>query len=84
MTNEQAIEYIERSFLSSLLKDSEITDISYNGKFIYYMHNNYGRKKSNIIVDLSTVKDFLRQIANTTEKQFSYQTPYLDVSLQVG
>lgn len=81
MTNEQTIEYIEKSFLRSLLKDPEITDISYNGKFIYYMHNNYGRKKADILVDLSTVKDFLRQIANTTEKQFSYQTPYLDVSI---
>lgn len=81
MTNEQTVEYIEKSFLSSLLKDPEITDISYNGQFIYYMHNNFGRKKANIIVDLSTVKDFLRQIANTTERQFSYQTPYLDVSL---
>ena len=73
--------FIHDSFLSSLLEDPEITDISYNGKNIYYLHNFKGRKKADISIDESTAKDFIRQIANLSEKQFSFQNPKLDVSV---
>lgn len=68
------------SFLSPLLDDPQITDISYNGESIYYLHNLLRRKKADISVDEATAKDFIRQIANLSEKQFSYQNPKLDVS----
>ena len=71
---------LQNSFLSSLLEDSQITDISYNGESIYYLHNLLGRQKADISVSENDAKDFIRQIANLAEKQFSFQSPKLDVS----
>lgn len=80
MDKNKAIYYLENSIISSLLKDEDVTDITYNGVDIYYVSNKFGRKKSNIIVEHQTVKDFLRQIANICEQQFSYSSPYLDIN----
>ena len=77
----KALTFIESSFLSPLLKDSDITDISFNGENIFYLHNLYGRKLAEINMDVVEIKDFIRQIANLTDKQFSYQIPILDVSV---
>lgn len=79
--NEKLLTYIESSFLSSLLNDTEITDISYNGVSIFYVHNEKGRLKSDIKVSNEEVIDFIRQIANYSERQFSYTIPTLDVSI---
>ena len=81
MDKEKAIYYIENSFLASLLKDEEITDISYNGESIFYVSNLLGRKKSAVDVEQQLVRDFLRQISNISEQQFSYTNPNLDVSI---
>ena len=81
MDKEKAIYYIEHSFISELLAIEDITDISYNGENFYYVSNKYGRKKSDIHVDHQSVKDFLRQIANLGEKQFSFLNPVLDMSI---
>ena len=80
MDKEKLLITLKNSFLGSLLEDIEITDISYNGDSIYYLHNYLGRQKSQIIVTEAEVKDFIRQIANLSEKQFSFQNPKLDVS----
>lgn len=74
------IDYFEHSFLKDLLANPSVTDISYNGQDIYYVDNEYGRLKSDISIDKTTAKDFVRQIANLSEKQFSYQNPKIDVS----
>lgn len=79
--NERLKNYIDNSFLSALLKNDNITDISYNGKSLYYLDNENGRVKSDIIVDENIVKDFVRQIANLSEKQFSFQEPHLNISI---
>lgn len=78
--NERALNYIESSFIAPLLQDKEVTDISYNGSSLFYVHNSKGRLKSNISVTSEQVLDFLRQIANFSERQFSYTMPFLDVS----
>ena len=78
--NSQLVSYLESSFIAPLLKDEEITDISYNGKDLYYLHNKFGRRKSDIEIDKDEVISFVRQIANFAEKQFSYTTPSIDVS----
>ena len=78
--NKELVSFLEFSFLSPLLKDEDITDISYNGKVIYYLHNKLGRKKSEITISKDEVMVFIRQIANLAEKQFSFTTPYIDVS----
>lgn len=81
MDKAKAIYYIENSFLASLLKDEEVTDISYNGESIFYVSNSLGRRKSDIVIEQQTARDFLRQIANITEQQFSFTNPNLDVSV---
>lgn len=77
----KAIYYIEHSFMAALINDKDVTDISYNGLDIYYVSNKNGRRKSDIIIEHSLAKDFIRQIANIAEKQFSYTNPYLDISV---
>ena len=79
--NERLLSFIENSFLSPLFKDKEITDISYNGVSFFYVHNEKGRVKSRIKASNEEVIDFIRQIANYSEKQFSYSSPSLDVSI---
>ncbi len=79
--NEKLLSYIESSFIGSLLKDTEITDVSYNGVSFFYVHNEKGRLKSDIKVSSEEVMNFIRQIANYSEKQFSYTIPSLDVSI---
>ena len=74
------ITFIENSFLSDLLEKDSVTDISYNGESIYYLDNNLGRQRRETLVEPQLVKDFIRQISNLSEKQFSYQQPELDVS----
>lgn len=81
MEVEKALTFLNSSFLSPLLDKDDITDISYNGSDIYYVSNIYGRQRSDIKVEYSKVKDFIRQLANISEKQFSYLSPYLDVSI---
>ena len=80
MDTVKTIDYLEQSFLKPLLSSSNITDISYNGKDIFYVDNDLGRLKSDIVIDKQAAKDFVRQIANLSEKQFSFQNPKLDVS----
>jgi len=80
MENEKITKFVEESFLSSILKDSDVTDISYNGKNVFYYHNMKGNVKSDLVLNDNDVKDFLRQVANICEKQFSHQNPTLDVS----
>lgn len=80
MDIDKTITFFESSFLRPLLEKSSVTDISYNGKDIYYVDNLLGRLKSNIKISSQEAKDFIRQIANLSEKQFSFQSPKLDVS----
>lgn len=80
--NDRLKKYIDNSFLNPLLKDDNITDISFNGKYIYYLDNNKGRIKSDIEINENEVKDFVRQIANLSEKQFSFQEPHLNISIE--
>ena len=79
--NEKLISYIENSFISPLIGKKDITDISFNGVSIFYVDNEKGRIKSSIQVTNEEVTDFLRQVANYSEKQFSYSNPNLDVSV---
>lgn len=78
--NNKLINFVEESFLKPILKDNKVTDITYNGVGIFYVHNDKGRQKSNIKVTNNDALDFIRQIANLSEKQFSYSVPHLDVS----
>ena len=80
MDVEKIINFMENSFLKELLENDKVTDISYNGEDIFYVDNDRGRVKYEMAVEPQVIKDFIRQIANLSEKQFSYQNPELDVS----
>lgn len=79
--NERLISYIETSFLKPLLEIETITDISYNGVSMFYMDNVLGRRKYKETISPEQAIDFVRQIANLSERQFSYTTPTLDFSI---
>ena len=79
--NERLLSFIETSFLKPLLDVDTITDITYNGVSIFYMDNNLGRRKSNIVITSDKAIDFIRQIANLAERQFSFTSPTLDISI---
>lgn len=81
MDKKSLINYIEESFLKPLFELDGITDISYNGRDIYYVTNKYGRSKSEIVLEQSDARDFIRQLANITEKQFSFLNPILDINV---
>ncbi|MGM9813754.1 MAG: ATPase, T2SS/T4P/T4SS family [Candidatus Enteromonas sp.] len=78
--NERLKDYLEDSFLSPLLKIDTVTDISYNGERIFFEDSSTGRHPFEMEVTSMDVGRFLRQIANYSEKQFSYMNPILDVS----
>lgn len=78
--NSSPEEFIQYSFLKELLENPEVTDITYNGSDIYYVTNNGGRSLYKRDFPKKEVGDFLRQLANLTERQFSFSNPILDVS----
>lgn len=77
---ENAVTYLEKSFLAPLLTNEEVTDISFNGGELFFVSNKTGRQKSSIQVGSDEVISFLRQIANLTEKSINLANPILDVS----
>lgn len=79
--HQRILAYLENSFLKPLLEDSNITDISFNGNNLHYVHNLKGRQVATIKTSEAEVTNFIRQIANLTEQHFSYVNPILDVSV---
>ena len=79
--NTRLVSYIENSFLKPLLETETVTDISFNGVSIFYMDNIYGRKKFDLEIGAEQAMDFIRQIANLAERQFSFTNPTLDISI---
>lgn len=77
---QKIINIIEQSFLRELLSDTNITDISYNGKDLYYFSSLVGRKFYKRIDD-NEVAMFLRNIANHANERFSYSDTFLDISV---
>lgn len=71
---------LHSSFINELLDDKNVTDISYNGKHIYYLDNLKGRCKYNIDITNDDIYNFLRQISNLCDVSFSLSTPILDIS----
>ena len=78
--NSSPEEFIEYSFLKELLEKEGVTDITFNGSDIYYVTNKGGRFLYKRNFPKKEVGDFLRQLANLTERQFSYASPILDIS----
>ena len=67
-------------FISELLENPYVTDISYNGSEIYYLDNRYGRCKFKSDITSEDIYAFLRQLSNLCDSSFSLSQPILDVS----
>ncbi len=80
MDKEKANAFMHDSIIAPLLSIESLTDITYNGKDIFYCTNNEGRKKSEISITQDDAKFFVRQLSNFCDKQFSFSSPILDVS----
>lgn len=80
--NNNLYEYIMNSQIGDYLKEPSITDVSFNGVFLFYQDNIKGRVKAKKEMTATEANDFVRQIANLSEKQFSYKNPILDVSIK--
>ncbi len=81
MNEESAlVNYLESSFLHEALKEPGLNDIAYNGEAFFLESSLCGRKPLHIAANKEAVGAFLRQIANLSERQFSYLNPILDVS----
>lgn len=79
--NEKLNDYFKTCFLKDLLFKENITDISFNGHDIYYQDNLNGRKKFECEIDNKKAYEFIRQIANLSDSQFSFSSPILDISI---
>lgn len=79
--NEKLEEYLKNSFLKDLLYKENVTDISFNGEDIYYQDNIKGRLKYECEVNNKIAYEFIRQIANLSDTQFSFSSPILDISI---
>lgn len=74
------VNYLESSFLKDALEEPGLNDVAYNGESFFLETSICGRKPWPISVSKDEVGAFLRQIANISERQFSYLNPILDVS----
>ncbi len=79
--NEKLEQFFNRSFIKDLISLDSVTDISYNGEAIYYQDNLKGRLKYDKEVTSKEVYEFVRQVANLTDSQFSVSSPILDISI---
>ena len=81
MNKEKGLQFLLSSKLAPLLKKEKVTDISYNGQEIFFVDNVRGRMRYDLETNEQEMRDFIRQIANICEKQFSYTSPELDVTI---
>lgn len=79
--NEKLDQFFKRCFLKDLLFQDSITDISYNGESIFFQDNVKGRLKFDKEISSKEAYEFIRQIANLTDSQFSVSSPILDISI---
>jgi len=80
MKQDDVVQFIEHSKLENLLLQEGVTDISFNGRSFFVMSNSQGRRAVDVDMKPLEVGSFLRQIANMSEKQFSFSNPILDIS----
>lgn len=80
MNIEKLVNFLNESILKPLLDDIEITDIAYNGHSISYQHNSKGRLPYKEEINENEVMSLIRNLANLSERQFSFQNPILDIS----
>lgn len=54
----------QKEILNKLLKDENITDISFNGKDIFIQDNIRGRYKLENSFDIDSIQNYIKQLTN--------------------
>jgi pilus assembly protein CpaF len=73
--------YLENSILKSLLQQSDITDISFNGEAIFYQSSSYGRKKAPFTLTYEEAFQLIKQLANLMNMPFTFMDAIVDMSI---
>lgn len=67
--------------LKVILKDKDVTDVSYNGQDVYVQHNKKGRYKFSSAVSNTTIENFVKDVANPLNEYFNVEHPILDCEI---
>lgn len=81
LTDEEIKAMTFTDILKELLQDTNITDVSFNGRDMYVQHNRKGRYKFSSVVDQKTVADFVKDMANQANENFAVESPILDLEI---
>jgi pilus assembly protein CpaF len=73
--------YLENSMLKSLLQQTDITDISFNGESLFYQSSMYGRKKASFTLSYEEAYQLIKQLANLMNMPFTYMDAIVDMSI---
>jgi pilus assembly protein CpaF len=72
---------LETSLLSSLLKQPEVTDISFNGEHIFYQSSLSGRHQSPLMMTSEQAYQLIKHLTNLMNIPFSYLDAIVDMSV---
>lgn len=73
--------YLENSILKSLLQQTDITDISFNGESIFYQSSVYGRRKATFTLTYEEAYQLIKQLANLMNLPFTFMDAIVDMSV---
>jgi pilus assembly protein CpaF len=73
--------YLENSILKSLLQQTDITDISFNGESIFYQSSVYGRRKATFTLTYEEAYQLIKQLANLMNMPFTFMDAIVDMSI---
>jgi len=77
--NDILFKFINNSFISEFLEDG-VTDITYNGEYLFVENSSSGKIKVNKEIKNEHVGNFLSHLANISGKNFNSLNPILDIS----
>jgi pilus assembly protein CpaF len=77
----KAKQVLEQSLLSNLLKQPDITDISFNGEKVFYQSSLAGRLEANFIMTMEQAYQLIKQMTNLMNIPFSYLDAIVDMSV---
>lgn len=73
--------YLENSMLKSLLQQTDVTDISFNGEAIFYQSSKYGRMKATFTMTYEEAFQLIKQLANLMNMPFTFMDAIVDMSI---
>lgn len=81
ITSEELEESKFEDILIKILKDENVTDISFNGKDIYIQNNKKGRYLFARNYSNRKIEDFIKNTINSLNKEFTTQNPIVDCEI---